>query len=436
MNLNIAIVGSGPAGMYLLEALLKLIPASFSIDVIDRLPTPFGLIRSGVAPDHGSVRAVMQRFEKALARPGVRFVGGVEIGRELPLAVLRDLYDVVVLANGCPLDKQLGIAGEDLPGVWGSARFTGWYNAHPDHADLDVVDLPETVVVIGNGNVAVDVARLLTKSASTLSATDISHAAMQVLLRSSVRKVVLAGRRAPADAHFSVKELEELGEHADVSVSLPAGVALPASADIEALPPAQSSMLQALAAYSASAANGRTRHIEFQFLSRPVAVIGRECVEAVRFERMACKDSAVHGTGTYFDVACGAVVTCIGYRARPLEALDIHPHRGGFEHDDARIGPGLYCTGWARRGPSGTIATNRSDASQVAKRICLEVQAGGRRGPAGLDLFLAQRGLRYVSLADWHVIDGAERARATDGAPRKKFHSVADMMTAINSVQG
>jgi ferredoxin--NADP+ reductase len=250
-----------------------------------------------------------------------------------------------------------------------------------------------------------------------------------------LRKVVLAGRRAPPDARFSVKELEELGEVADVSISLPPGVAMLSGTEIESMPPVQSSMLQALARYHSSPASGRTRQIELQFLARPVEVIGHERVEAMRFERMRYEASDIHGTGIYFDVPCGAVVTCIGYRARPLEALSIDGSRGGFAHEEALIDVGLYCTGWARRGPSGTIATNRGDASQVAQRILREVQSGGGAGPAGLDRHLALCGVRSVSLADWHAIDSAERAHAAGGAPRRKFHTVADMMNVLGAAQ-
>lgn len=433
--LNIAVVGSGPAGMYLVEALLKLLPAPLAIDVIDRLPTPFGLIRSGVAPDHASVRAVTQRFEQALARPNVRFIGGVEIGRDLALEQLRGLYDAVVLACGCPVDKTLDIPGEHLPGVCGSARFTGWYNAHPDHAAMDVQELPETVVVIGNGNVAIDVARLLTKPVDALAATDISHSALELLGRSRVRKVILAGRRSPMDARFSVKELEELGEAADVSVSLPHGVIFPDSSVMERLPVPQASMLRALGHYASASGSGKARAIEFLFLARPVQIMGRTRVEGLRFERMRVDRGSVRGTGTFFDVPCGGVISCIGYSVRPMGALSIDESHGCFTHEEARITERLYCTGWARRGPSGTIATNRSDAAQVAQRIAKEVGVGGRAGPAGLDRLLAERAVRPFSFADWRAIDGAECARAAGAAPRRKFHTVSEMLDAIGAGQ-
>ena len=289
--------------------------------------------------------------------------------------------------------------------------------------------------MIGNGNVAIDVARLLTKPASALAVTDMSHAAVEVLSRSRTRKVVLAGRRGPLDARFSVKELEELGDVADVSVALAEGVAFPGVAEIDVMPAAQSSMLHALARYAANRTSGKSRQIEFQFLARPAEIVGRERVEALRFERMWLDGSCVHGTARFFDVPCGAVVTCIGYRARPLETLSIDSGRGGFTHDEALIGAGLYCTGWARRGPSGTIATNRSDATQVAQRLSREVQDGGTAGPAALDLVLAQRGVRPVSLVDWRTIDRAECSRAAAGAPRRKFHNVAEMLELLDAGQ-
>jgi hypothetical protein len=428
MPMSVAVVGSGPAGMYLVEALQRLVPTPPLIDVIDRLPTPFGLVRSGVAPDHASVRAVTQRFEQALSRHGVRFLGGVEIGQAVSLDHLRRLYDAVVLACGCPVDKALNIPGEHLPGVWGSARFTGWYNAHPDHAELEIGELPETVMVIGNGNVAIDVARLLTKPVDLLAQTDISPRALDMLRKSRVRKVVLAGRRGPMDARFSAKELEELGEAADVSLSLPTETHLPDSAVIASLPAPQASMLDALARYSHPQRSGKARAIELQFLGRPAQVIGRTRVEAMRFERMRANGNIVEGTGSFFDVRCDAVISCIGYRAKPLAPLNVDERHGSFLHEDGRIAEGLYCTGWARRGPGGTIATNRVDAAQIAARIGKEVSAVGGEGPSGLDALLAERGIRPVVFEDWKAIDRAECARATGGAPRRKFHTVEEML--------
>jgi ferredoxin--NADP+ reductase len=431
-TLNVAVVGSGPAGMYLVEALHKLLPR-LAVDVIERLPTPFGLVRSGVAPDHASVRAIAQRFEQVLDRPGVRFAGGVEVGRDIGLTHLRELYDVVVLAHGCPLDKALGIPGEHLPGVWGSARFTGWYNAHPDHAGSGATDLPRSVIVLGNGNVAIDVARLLTKSQIDLAATDMHPAAVQVLGRSNVQKVMLVGRRAPIDARFSVKELKELADVANVSVALPAGASLPTDAELDALPPAQGAMLRALRTHATNhSRHDRSANIEFQFLARPAEVLGAARVEGMRFERMVRAMSGLQGTGQFFDVACGAVVSCIGFRTRLLAGLRMEPTRGGLANDDSLIDANLYCTGWARRGPSGTIATNRTDASQVARRIASEVRARGTPGPAGLDAVLKRLGTRCVDVADWRAIDVAERGLAFGAAPRRRFHAVADMLQFLS----
>ena len=431
-NLNVAVVGSGPAGMYLVEALHKLLPG-LAVDVIERLPTPFGLVRSGVAPDHASVRAITQRFERVLDRPGVRFVGGVEVGRDVGLTQLRELYDAVVLAHGCPVDKALGIPGEHLPRVWGSAQFTGWYNAHPDHAGSGPTDLPHSVIVIGNGNVAIDVARLLTKSEIDLAVTDMHPAAVQVLGRSDVQKVMLVGRRAPIDARFSVKELEELADAANVSVALPPGVSLPTDAELDALPPAQGAMLRALRTHATNHSRcDRLADIEFQFLARPAAVLGTTQVEGMRFERMAQTTSGLQGTGQFFDVACGAVISCIGFQTQLQAGLRMEPTRGGLANDEALIDANLYCTGWARRGPSGTIATNRTDASQVAHRIALEVRARGTPGPAGLNAVLKRLGTRCVGVADWRAIDVGERGRALGAAPRRRFHAVADMLQFLS----
>ncbi|UAJ09984.1 FAD-dependent oxidoreductase [Glacieibacterium megasporae] len=428
--LHVAIVGAGPAGFYTAEALAKRL-GTVAIDIIDRLPTPYGLIRAGVAPDHQSIKAVDRRYAAVLAG-GVRFVGNVEIGDGgVSIDELTRLYDAVVLATGAPRDRPLGITGEDLPGVMGSAAFVGWYNGHPDFADLDVPLGQAGACVIGNGNVAIDVARLLAKTPGELAASDIARHARSALAASAVRDIHIIGRRGPYQASFTPKEMGELGllERAQPRVNR---ADLPDSAGDAALDPGLRKVVGHLRNFAAQPRTDKPVTIDFDFLTRPVAIERhgealRLIVEATRLDG----DVAV-GTGVMRSIDCGLVVGCIGYRTAEIPGVPFDTARGRFVNDNGHIAPGLYVTGWARRGPSGTIGTNRPDGGEVAEEIATEISAGRRAGGGGLDALLAARGIRPVTFAGWQAIDAAEIAAATHPAPRDKHVTRAALLAAAD----
>jgi ferredoxin--NADP+ reductase len=430
MTLHVAIVGSGPAGYYTAEACQKLNGGDVRIDIIDRLPTPFGLIRAGVAPDHQSIKAVARRYEKTALSDNVRFVGNALVGDGgVSIAELQACYDAVVLATGAPVDRPLGIAGETLSGVVGSAAFVGWYNGHPDYADLAPPLDSEAVAVIGNGNVAIDCARILAKTPAEFDGSDIVAHAAAALAASKVRDIHIIGRRGPHQVSFTPKEVGEMGELARaVAVADPA--AFPPEADDAALEPGLRKVLGSLREFAGNRAGDKPVTVHFDFFLRPVELLGNGRVEALRLERTRLVDGRAEGTGAFVDLRCGMVVACIGYRSLPIAGVPYDEAGGRFVNDDGLIAPGLYAVGWARRGPTGTIGTNRPDGFAIAERIAAEVEPAGKPGRVGLDALLARHGIDAITFADWQRIDAAEVAKARAGAPREKFVAVADMIAA------
>ena len=441
MPLHIAIVGSGPAGLYCAEKLLRDAPAGARIDVIEKLPTPFGLVRAGVAPDHQGTKAVTRIFDRMFRRgdQAIAFWGHVEAGRDVTLTELRSLYDAVVIATGAPLDRRLGVPGEDLPGVVGSGAFVGWYNGQPDWTEL-APDLEHvrSAVVIGNGNVAIDVARVLAKTADEMARSDLDPEIGSHIGRAPLATISIVGRRGAADAHFSPAELSELGRLARAA---PVVIA----ADLPPDPAADTPTLKVLREFAAAgqpSPDEKPVAIRFLFGRRPAEIFGapETGVAAIRFERMRCSPDGggYLPTGEVEELPADLVVSCIGYGAVPCCTLAPAAGGGVFVNEDGRIGDGLYVVGWAKRGPSGTIATNRAEAHAVAQRLLREVGAGGsgKAGRAGLEALLRQRGVDVVSWARWERIDAREVEQAsaasstTTGRPRRKFRTVAAMLNA------
>jgi ferredoxin--NADP+ reductase len=430
---HVAIIGSGPAGFYTAEALQKQYgEEGVRIDMIDRLPVPYGLIRSGVAPDHQSIKAVSRRYEKVALSDNVRFVGNVTVGGDVSIAELQELYDALVLATGAPNDRPLGIPGSDLPGVVGSAAFVGWYNGHPNFANLAPrLDTP-AAAVIGNGNVALDVARILAKTREEFAGSDIAGHALEALQGSAIRAIHILGRRGPHQIAMTPKELGELGHLSDAAPRV-LGEDLPPEEADAALDPGLRKSVAHLRDFAATAA-ARRKTIAFDFFAMPVAIEGDGKVERIIIERTRLTDDLrAIGTGETFAVPCGLVVTCIGYQTPPIEGVPYDRDRGRFANTEGVIGEGLYCVGWARRGPTGTIGTNRPDGFEVAERISTEMGAGdsGKTGRQGLDSLLAQRGTEPVTFRDWQKIDAAEVERARQGSPREKFTSISEMLAAV-----
>jgi len=427
---HIAIVGSGPAGYYTAEACQKQFGDQVRIDIIDRLPVPYGLIRTGVAPDHQSIKGVSRRYEATALSDNVRFVGNVTVGKDVAVAELLDLYDAVVLATGAPADRALGILGDDLPGVVGSAAFVGWYNGHPDFADLaPVLDGPGAVIV-GAGNVALDVARVLAKTGAEFSGSDIVGHALDSLDRAMNERITILARRGPHQIAMTPKELGELG-HLERAAPRVDAADLPPEAEDAALEPGLRKSVAHLRSFAASDVE-KPITIEFDFYAMPIAIEGDGKVERVIVERTAIDaEGRANGTGETYAIPAALVVSCIGYRTPPIEGVPYDAKLGRFANDEGRIAPGLYAVGWARRGPSGTIGTNRPDGFMIAEQIAEDTAEDyGKNGRAGLDLLLRDRNVDVVTFRDWQKIEAAEISAARDGSPREKFTSIDAMLAA------
>ena len=431
---HIAIVGSGPAGYYTAEALQKLLGDGVRIDIIDRLPVPFGLIRSGVAPDHQSIKAVARRYEAVALSDTVRFVGNVTIGSDISVDELMGLYDAVVLATGAPNDRPLDIPGADLPGVIGSAAFVGWYNGHPDHADLDPPLATPHAAVIGNGNVALDVARILAKTPEEFGGSDIVNHAFDTLSLSHIRSIALLGRRGPHQIAMTPKELGELSHLARAAPRVDP-MDFPSVEDDALLEPGLRKSVNHLRSFAANPV-AKPITIEFNFFAMPVAIEGKDRAERLIVERTRLDDQLRSvGTGERYSIPAGLIVACIGYQTPPIPGVPYEHGRGRFANADGLILPGLYCVGWARRGPSGTIGTNKPDGAGIAERIVADgggrgAAGSGKRGRTGLDDLVTARGVDIVTFRDWQQIDAAEIAAARIGAPREKLIRVGDMLNA------
>ncbi|PHR21298.1 MAG: pyridine nucleotide-disulfide oxidoreductase [Sphingopyxis sp.] len=432
---HIAIIGSGPAGYYSAEAAQKKFGENVSVDIIDRLPVPFGLIRSGVAPDHQSIKAVSRRYEKTNLGDTVRFVGNVTVGEDISIAELQELYDAVVLATGAPMDRVLEIPGSDLPEVLGSAAFVGWYNGHPDFRDLDPPLDAKSVAIIGNGNVALDVARILAKTEQELDGSDIVAHALDRLRQSKVEKITFLGRRGPHQIAMTPKELGELGELQRARPLVDAGD-FPDIGDDAMLEPGMRKSVTHLRNFQIAAADAQSKPIEiiFDFFAMPVEVQGEGRVERLIVEKTTLdKDLRSIGTGERYALDCQLVISCIGYRTPAIEGVPYEHGRGRFANSDGRILPGLYCVGWAKRGPSGTIGTNKPDGFAIADMIDEDIgENSSKPGRPGLDAMLAGRGVDAVTFRDWQKIDKAEIARAREGSPREKFTDIDEMIAAKN----
>ncbi|MFH8392042.1 FAD-dependent oxidoreductase [Streptomyces sp. NPDC018036] len=419
--LRVAVVGSGPSGVYSAQGLVQRSgPPDVRVDVLDRLPCPFGLVRYGVAPDHEKIKSLQNNLRTVLEDERVRFLGGVEVGPGgVSVARLRELYHAVVYCVGAATDRHLGVPGEDLPGSWSATEFVSWYSAHPDSAAGAFVAGVRSAVVIGVGNVAVDVTRILARTEPELSPTDIPQAALGALAASEVGVISMVGRRGPSQARFTTKELRELGglPEADIGVD-EAELALdPAYLDPSGLPAAQRRNVEVLRGWASAAQQGRPRLIRPRFFLRPVELLadgGR--VGAVRFERtMPDGTGGVTGTGQFEEIEAQLVLRSVGYRGVPLDGLPFDPERAtvpqraGRVLRDGAVSPGEYVAGWIKRGPTGVIGTNRPCAKETVASLLEDAPALVRRAAADDPLAaLRADGIRPVEWAGWLAIERAE----------------------------
>ena len=407
---KVAIVGAGPAGYFAALALnnLQTDELKFSIDMIERLPTPWGLVRSGVAPDHPKIKTVAKVFEKVANEPNFRLFANVELGSDLTIEQLKEMYDAVVIATGSALGKRLGIPGEDLPGSMSAAAFVPWYNAHPDFKDEDIDLNCETAVVIGAGNVAMDVARMLALEPSELDPTDTADHAIDAFKKSAVRKVVISARRGPENAAFTSPELRELPKLEHTNVIIEKSDIEAAIARVGAEPEKDvKSNLDAMLMIADQTATNHERTMTFQFLATPVEIKGKDRVEEVVFKRT--------GTEETFSIKCGLVITAIGYEAASLEGIPYA--KGKVVNTDGRVQENVYVVGWAKRGPTGVIGTNKSDAAEVMKLLVEDLKAPKNGG----DISQIINHNKVVTQMHWQAINEAEIAAGEPvGKPRRK----------------
>jgi ferredoxin--NADP+ reductase len=442
---RVAIVGSGPAGFYAAEQLLTAKHVDdVAVDMFERLATPWGLVRAGVAPDHPKIKAVTRRYEKTAGKDGFRFFGNVEVGSDIAVEELKSHYHAVIYAFGASGDRRLGIAGEDLPGSHSSTEFVAWYNGHPDFAD-HAFDLTATTtaVVVGNGNVALDVARMLALPRETLAATDVADHALEALAGSSIEEVVVLGRRGPAQAAFTTPELIELAELAEADVIVdPGDMQLdPASARIVEQADGQTKRkIEVLHGYAASEPHGHDRRIVLRFFASPLEIVGSGHVEGVRVGRTELVedgDGRLRAVVTEAEetIPCQLVLRSVGYRGVPLPGVPFDERSATIPNDagcvlDAPGGarrPGEYVAGWIKRGPSGVIGTNKKDSQETIDRLLEDHAAGRLPEPAHADpdailALLAERAPEHITYAHWETIDEAERsAGEPHGRPRVKL---------------
>jgi ferredoxin--NADP+ reductase len=457
--LRVAIVGSGPAGFYTAEHILKHEGTHAEVDIFDRLPTPYGLVRFGVAPDHPKIKSVIRVYEKTASRPEFRFFGNVEVGKDVTVEELRDRYHAIVFAYGTSVDRHLGIPGEDLPGSHSATEFVNWYNAHPDFADREFDLSCERVVVIGNGNVATDVARMLTLTPDELAETDTADHAIEALAKCRVKEIVVLGRRGPAQAAFTNPEVRELGEMADADIDVdPAEMELDELSrewlDSDDANPTNRRNVEIFTEFSQRQPEGKNKRIVMRFFRSPVEIQGDGKVERIVVGKNELKrdDSGrlrAVDTGERETIDCGMVLRSIGYKGIPIQGIPFDEGRGLIHNDGGRVHdgsggqvPGLYSVGWIKRGPSGVIGTNKKDAQETVDKLFADLESGnvpepelaGDRG--AIETLLADRKPDHVTFEGWQAIDAAEvEAGKPHGRPRVKFCKVEELVEASRAAK-
>jgi ferredoxin--NADP+ reductase len=447
--LQIAVVGSGPSGFYAAESLLKS-GAPVRVCMLERLPVPYGLVRSGVAPDHAKLKQVIDVYARIAEMPGYEYYGNVRVGHDVSIDELREAFHAVILACGAESDKSLGIDGESLPGSHTATEFVGWYNGHPDFRDR-LFDLShERAVIIGQGNVAADVARILAKSPAELEHTDIAEHALKALRTSRISEIHVIGRRGPAQAKFTSKELKEFGELEACDAALdPAELALNEASRAELTDPGNAGakrVFEIFSGFAARSAGNAPRRVVFTFLKSPVRIEGDGRVRRIVLEHNSLSgapmNQSARGTGTFVSIDTGLVFRSIGYRGVPMPGVPFDSRSGTIPHADGRVVadgrpvPQIYVAGWIKRGPTGIIGTNRADSVATVASLVTDLPklsaAGRKSGFESLCSILKGRHVRPVNFADWKRIDAAEVARgAKCGKPREKYTCVSDMLAVL-----
>lgn len=435
--IHIAIVGAGPSGCYVADALGRKLPGA-RIDVFDRLPTPFGLVRGGVAPDHQGTKNIARQFERTLGKEGVRFLGNIAVGRDISYEELKSAYDVLVITIGALEDRRLGIPGENLDAVYGSGQFVAWYNGIPDSRDLDPVLDGKSVAIIGNGNVALDIARLLGKTPDELAASDLCAHARAAFAAARIEDIWLIGRRGPPEASFTTAELAEFGELSRVAVLVdPAQLpqTLPEGLQEEQRKLAEKN-LDVLQGYAARGQQPeRPLRLHFVFNAAPIEIRGEHRARELVLEKTRIENGRAIPGGETFTIPADTVICAIGYRSTPFPGLPFDHARGTVAHEQGRVETGVYASGWCKRGPQGVVPANRADSLAVAELILADLAIhppSGKPGGTVIDALLAGRGARPVDFAGWQKINAAEVA-AGQGRPREKLTRIGELLAAAQN---
>ena len=422
---SVVIIGSGPSGFYTAESITKKLNSN--IDIIDRLPTPFGLIRGGVAPDHQTTKRISLAYSKTAKKEQINFFGNIEIGKDISIDELREIYDVVVLAIGSEIDNKLEIKGNNLKGVYGSAEIVGWYNGHPDYVDLEPNLNTEKVVVIGNGNVAIDIVRVLSKTPEEMLDSDIPEYALNSIDKSPIKNLYIVGRRGPIEAKFTNVELREMGNLKNclpvVNIDLPDNLVGNYSERDQRL---IEKNLETLRSFVSLKKENKEKKINFNFFQKPIEIIGNDKVEIIKFEKTNLEDGKLKDTGEITEIKCGLVVTAIGYKPKNIPGLKIS--EGVVENNEGRIDKGFYASGWIRRGPTGVIGTNKADGELIANLISKEFKNQNKNGRNALIKIIKNKNLEVTSFEDWEKIDSYEKENAKDPTPRKKILTIKEML--------
>lgn len=454
--LRVAIIGSGPTGFYAADQLFKQEGLVVQVDMFDRLPTPYGLVRGGVAPDHQKIKSVTAAYDRTAAHPNFRFYGNVELGKHLSLDDLRDHYHQIIFCTGAQTDRSMGIPGEELQGSHAATEFVAWYNGHPDYRDCHFDLTQERAAVVGVGNVAVDVARILCRTREELAATDIADYALEALSHSSIKEVYLLGRRGPAQAAFTNPEIKELGELTGADIYVP-----PAEAELDELSRAELERtkdrlalkkVEILQGFARRPDEDKPRQLVVRFLVSPVEIMGDEkgrvrAIKLVKNKLYATEAGTLRAepTGEYEELPVGLVFRSVGYRGVALPGVPFNDKWGVIFNNKGRvINPdtqqpvvGEYCAGWIKRGPSGVIGTNKPDAAETVSCMLEDLAQGltlqpGQPDPAAIEALIRRRQPRYVTYQDWLRLNEIELAKGKElGRPRLKFTRVADMLAAL-----
>jgi ferredoxin--NADP+ reductase len=453
--LRVAIVGAGPTGFYTAEHLFRQKDLVVEIDMFERLPTPYGLVRFGVAPDHQKIKSVTKVYDRTAQKPGFRFFGNVELGKHVSVADLRRYYHQIVYTTGAQTDRQLGIPGEDLQGSYPATEFVAWYNGHPDYRDYEVDLSQESAAVVGIGNVAMDVARILARTEEELATTDIADYALEALSKSNIKTIYIMGRRGPAQAKFTTPEIKELGEMQDADV-----IVLPEEAELDEISQDElanadrgtASTVEVIKSYAGREPSGKSKQIHVRFLVSPVELIGDEKGQIVKMRLVKNElyltesgSSRPRATDQFEDIPVGLVFRSVGYRGVALPGVPFYDKWGVILNRNGRVmNPetnepvlGEYTGGWIKRGPSGVIGTNKPDALETVNHMMADLAEGNVLMPespsaAAAAALVKERQPDFFTYDDWLALNEQEEARgAALGRPRVKFTSVAEMKAAL-----